>query len=194
MASSDAPERFVRWREGQGATDEVSLPCVHLVADALLMCFRVREGDRRRWVTSSDLTAWDVDLRGVLSIIRDRSAPHATRSGALMPAEGMERSFWQGADGSGWEPAVFLHPGAMARRLETSELLVSAPSTGVVLAWGGGDAEMDLVMAVGTREMWQRQAGPVSPLVYRWARGTWAIHGEAVAEATESEPKKNATP
>ena len=178
MAAPDTPERFSSWASDHGLEGR-SLPCARLVPDALLMCFRLREGKTRRWVRDDDLERWGVDLRGLLTAVTERSKGQVAGSGVLTSVQGMDARYWLGASGSGWQSAVFLAPGEVARALETQSLVVAAPSRGVVLAWGGGDPELDLVMTVGAREMFERQEGPVSEQAFRWDRGTWSVYGRA---------------
>jgi hypothetical protein len=152
------------------------------------MCFRLREGQTRRWVRDDDLERWGVDLRELLATVTKRSEGQLAGSGVLTAVKGMDARYWLGASGTGWQSAVFLAPGSVARALGTQSLVVAAPSRGVLLAWEGGDPELDLVMTVGAREMFERQEGPVSEQAFRWDRGTWSVYGRAVMPETSDAP------
>ena len=47
--------------------------------------------------------------------------------------------------------------------------------------WIPGDEELDKVMAVGVRRMFDEAKYPVSDKVYRWHNGEWVVWGEVVS-------------
>ncbi len=182
LAPPDAQQQYVGWAS---TTDRPgrTLPCRDLVAGSLLVCFRLRQDKRRRWVDSSDLAAWDVTPDQLAVEISRRAADHVGKGGRWVQVDGMEARYWLDASGTGWEAGVFLQPERAREALGLSSLYAGAPNVGVTIAWGGGEVELDRVMAIGTREMFSQQAQPVSPGAYRWNGRRWLLWAEAVPAA-----------
>lgn len=181
LAPANAPEQFAAWAAKKGQP-ELSLPCREMVAEHLLVCFRVREGEKRRWVHSADLAQWEVSADALAIEVSRRAGEHLEQTGSWTSIEGTAARYWLAAAGTGWEAGVFLRPELTRRALNLSSLFAAAPNVGVVLAWRGGVAEVDTIMAVGAREMHDKQPQRVSSAVYRWDGRRWWLWAEATQE------------
>ena len=176
LAPLDAPEQFMQWVGNQAAPGP-DLACqVHWPGVALL-CFRVTEGERRRWVTTQDLKHWGVSLQELIATVSASLPPQCP--GSMSSVEGMKEMYWRAEPGEHWACAL-LAPQRLAERLGTKTVLVAVPAQGVLLAWSPGSDEMNTVMAVGVREMFDALDGPVSPWIMRFTGTTWVALGEAV--------------
>jgi hypothetical protein len=175
----DTAERYAAWAKEHGRA-EGQLACWRPVPEQVLVCFRLRERGEERWVDTLDLQAWQVDLDGLVAQIKARAATKVEGAGSLKAIGGSQARYWLAAEGTGWESAVWLVPEWYERRLGTSTLLVASPNVGVALAWAGGDADTDEIMAVGVHEMFTNQARPVSEWVFRWLGSRWTVVGRAV--------------
>jgi hypothetical protein len=185
----EMPARFEVSAASMGLAG-ATLPCVKVAPEAVVLCFRVREGETQRWVDSRDLAAWGTDLPGLVEAVRARAPAQLAGSGAMRAVAGMDAEYWLGAEGTGWESAVWLVPGWFEARLATARLLVAAPSLDVMVAWAGGHPELDRIMAVGVHEMHGKQAHPVSPWVFRWEEGAWQVYGRAVPTPPKGSPTR----
>jgi len=179
-ADTGAPGRFAEWRTGKGLA-AAELACDPALPGAVLLCFRIWEGDARRWVTRDDLARWGAtttDLRAALL----SEASRRIASAELVPIAGTTSTYLRLTDGDGWAASAVLAPGALAARLGATpgSIRVALPAEGVLLAWLAGDADRDRIMAVGAREIYDAQPGSVSPAVFTWDGRVWTSFGEAV--------------
>lgn len=168
IAPTDAPTQWAAARAAAGKPAD-PLVCGPLWADAALLCFQVNG----RWVTEADLTAWQVSA----SDLRATVVAAAPARVVLAPKQVEGRTYWT-ADGP-WAGAALLAPGDVAKKLGVDAFYGAAPSQGVTLIWIPGDADLDRMMAVGARKMYDALDGSVSPLVFRWSATGWAVFAEA---------------
>ena len=166
------------WARGGGAED-AALAC-RPFAESLILCFTVREGTGRRLVTLRDLAAWEADLSAV-----ERAATAGAAAG-LGPArpepvaiEGDSRSYLLSAVGDGLDQAGLLHPDALAARFGGKPFAVGIPAQGVLLAVALGDPELEQMVAVGVRRLWESAEQPITATLYTWDGAAWLAWGEA---------------
>jgi hypothetical protein len=91
----------------------------------------------------------------------------------------MDAWYWKADAGDGWSAAGVLRPDLLAARVGTLPLFVATPVDGVLLAWAPGTPELDMVIAVGAKEMYESEEGPVTPIVHRWDGKRWSSFAEA---------------
>ena len=92
----------------------------------------------------------------------------------------MTASYLKLVDGDGWAAAGALRPDLLAEKVGGLPLRMAMPAEGVLLAWKGGEAEVDRVMAVGVKEMYDQLPGAVSPRIVTWDGAKLAPYGQAV--------------
>jgi hypothetical protein len=56
--------------------------------------------------------------------------------------------------------------------------VLAIPARDAVLAWSLGDAELDKIMAVGVRKLFEASAFPVSRKILAWDGHRWVVRGE----------------
>jgi hypothetical protein len=182
VVSTDTPERVAAWRALEGRSPD-ALACIDGPTRAHLVCLRVWEGPRRRWVLASDVASWG---RSGADLLRGASAgaPAAVARAELVPIDGTPDRYLRLLDPDGWAAAGLLRPDLLVARLGGGPVRVAIPAEGVLLAWPARQpaaaSELDRVMAVGVREWFDRGTAPVSPLVLTWDGATWSTFGEAV--------------
>jgi hypothetical protein len=182
LAPGDAPQQYADWLQETGAPP-VRLACDALWAEALV-CFKVVDGSRRRWVTEADAKNWGVDVPGLRRVVTDRARQKLAQAPKVMTVEGMPKSkYWLSAEGDGWAAAGVLAPDTLASRIGGAPLLVATPVDGVLLVWKPGDADLDRVLAVGAKEMHDASDSPVTPVVHGWDGTRWFSVVEAVPTA-----------
>ena len=179
VAPVDAPAQFRAWSVAHGGPAE--LACDALWPDQALLCFRIREGSTRRWVTTADVSGWGVDLAAVRAAMVDRAASHLAPEGR--PVEGLNATFWQAVDGDGWAAAGVLRPGDLSRALGDGPLAVAMPTDQILIAWHPGREEVDRAVAVGIHELWDGKDGAVSAVAFTWDGASWAPWGVATPRA-----------
>jgi hypothetical protein len=186
VAPTDAQTQYAEWAD-KGGLSASELACLPLWPDQALICFQVTEGNTRRWVHSGDLEQWKVDAEGLLAVVRERSRTALEHSPQRTPVPDMDAWYWVSAEGDGWAASGLLHPEVLAARMGGAPILVSAPVVGALIAWHPGDAELDKVMAVGIRKMFEREPSPVTPVVHQWTGDRWVPFGEAVPSSEPDE-------
>lgn len=157
-----------------GVTEPV---CAPLWPGAVLLCFRIWEDGARRWVTRADAERWNVGSGQLTTSVRANAAAHVARA-ELMPVEGTDAFYLRLVDGD-WAAAGVLAPDAVAARLGGGPVRMAVPAEGVFVAWKAGDADLDKIMAVGVRELFDQTPGPVSPRVFLWDGVRWTPFGQA---------------
>jgi hypothetical protein len=185
VAAPDAPQRYAAWRMTEGLEPE-RLACDVVWPEALL-CLRVWEDGGRRWASTRDLERWGIGLPAARASLAEAARTHV-ESAPLVPIEGMAAKYLRLADGDGWAAAGLLRPDLLAERLGGLPLRVAIPSQGVMVAWRAQGPEVDKVMAVGVRELFEQQPQPVTPKVYQWDGARWAPFGEAVPDGGGAKP------
>jgi len=174
VETPDVPGAYKEAAAARGMTGaSVELVCRDLLEDELLLCFRVVDGGKRRYVHAGDLTAWGTDIAGL----------EAAAAGALdespLEAQSIDGGgqWWLGAVPAGREATLLLQPEWLAA--VGPRPVVGVPAAGVVMAWSAGDEELDTIVAVGVRKAFETQPRPVTPLCLEWTGTGWKAWGEA---------------
>lgn len=160
----DTPDR---WAAQATADRPVSpLVCDVLVPEHALLCFRVRDGERLRWVTAEDAAAWSVTTSDLRAAVKA-----AGRAKALAPeildVGGMGASYRRWVDGEGWAVASLLWAPEVAATLGP-DARFAIPAGTVAIAWSAGDGDVDKALAIGVVELAIEQPGEVSRTVFRF--------------------------
>ena len=189
LAPLDAPNQYMAWLARQGS-DPDALACETFWPGTALLCYRVVDGDKLRWVTRADLKRWEID--GEMLRAQVEAASKEALAGldvSTTPVPDMRgASYWSVVEKGGWAAAPLLAPAEFAASRGITNFLAVAPTADITLAWAEGQAELDKVMAVGAREMFEAEAGGVSPVVYRWSGGHWLPYAEAKERPTPPGP------
>ena len=173
----DVMQQYAEWSEANGAARQIH--CDAVWTDHVRLCFRKWEGQTRRWLELDDLEREGLTTAALRERIVRRGEP-VLGSLEQVGVDGMAHQYWQIRDGDGWGVWGALKPAALARAMGSKGgIHVAIPSQGVLLAWPVGSPELDHVMAVGVREMYDQQADPVSAVVHTWDGSAWTILGEA---------------
>ena len=173
LATPEGPDAIQLYKEQATARSEIGmrslLACDELHA-TLLVCYRVEEDGKRRYVTHADLVAWDVpptELAGLAAKALSESP---------LQAHDLEGATWYDAPGPKG-PTVLLHPdwlGAVGDRV-----LVAVPARDALLVWRSDGGELDTIMTVGARKMFDELDHPVSATVLAWDGTAWSEWGKA---------------
>ncbi len=179
LAPSDAPTQYASWLAETGRP-RAELACDPLWKDAALLCFKVQIGNKRRWVTRADLAKWKWDLPELRRRVTEAARQHDTSLPNPAAVPGLDgATYWIASGGDGWATAALLDPVALAERLGGGPFLVAVPLETVLIAWKPGNADLDRVIAVGVREMYDGQEGPVSAVIHLWDGERFTAFGEA---------------
>lgn len=149
VAEAGAPEQYAAWRAANGLPPAAPV-CRETWPGVLVVCVRVEEGGRRRWVTTEDLTGWGASATEVWAALEARAAARVAAADRVRPVTGLPgASYWAEAEADGWAAAALLAPDVVARRLGGASVRVAAPTADVVLAWVDAGAEVDQIVSVG---------------------------------------------
>lgn len=173
LAQADAPQQ---WVDG-GQVD--ALACDPVWPGEVVVCFRVQEGKKRRFVTAADLGRWGVDVAGLRAVVAERAVAVLAAQPVRKTVEGTELVYYAAAEGDGWSAATLLAPQVVSARLG-GPFLVVAPTDGALFVWLPGNKDLDTILAVGAKEMFTAAAWPVSPVVHQWDGRRYASFVEAV--------------
>ena len=174
VAPWDAVEQYAAYAAATGKSG--ALACEPLWPMEARVCFKLRDGNRLRWVTTDDLTAWGTTASALVEHVR---ANHPEIAAEVVAIEGMDASYVRLRDGEGWAALAALDPRVVAAQLGGPPILVAMPSEGVAVAWKPGDPAVDTVMAIGVRELYDAQPGAVSPAIHAWGAEGFALFGRA---------------
>lgn len=174
-----AAERYRVWQERLG------LPASRILCDqggppGILVCYQTRDESGLRWVHDGDLATWNSshdELRNEMI----RRAPAHLGTLEWVSVRGTPDRYARIVAGDGWPAALLLAPQAMVPRLGAPPLRVAVPARGVALAFRPAGPDLDRIMAVGVREMFDTLARGVSPMVFEWDGRAWTPWGQAVA-------------
>ncbi len=178
LVSTDTPEGYASWRAARSLAPD-PLACETVWAGTNLLCFRLWEGQKRRFVLASDLAAWQVPITDLHTSVGRHAAEHVARA-ELVPIEGTEASWLRLLDGDGWAAAGLFRPDLVADRLGGLPVRVAVPVEGALVAWRAQGEEIDRIMAVGVREIFEKGPAEVSPRIWSWDGKMWLPYGEAV--------------
>lgn len=160
----------------------VPMACEDFWESEARLCFRVVHGNRREWVTTQHLKRWGVSFEELKSIVIKRSKASASRQLKPVQIGGMEQTYFVASNENGWASAVLLHSSVLGT-VSQQNVFAAVPAHGMVLVWEGGNPEVDKILAVGVRELYESKSGGVTPIVYRWSGAEWVAFGEAKKNA-----------
>jgi hypothetical protein len=178
----DVVDQYAEWSEKAG--QHGTIHCDEIWADQVRLCFRIWEGKSRRWMLESETAAAGIPLKDLRGHVLGQG-PRILTGLERVPVEGMPHAYWQLRDGDGWAVLGALQPGEVARLMGASETIhMALPAQGVLVAWAAGTPELDHVMAVGVREMYEQIGDAVSPMIHTWDGENWSVFGEAKSVPT----------
>jgi hypothetical protein len=154
------------------------LPACKKWSNYFFMCFMLEEEESRRMVHLGDLGAWETTLEELELGAREAGKIVLSEGRAReVRVEGIAPSYRIFNQGDGWDASIIFFPDQLQALLGGDPVL-AVPSRGLVIAWIPGDPELDQVVAVGVRRIYEQAEQPISPVVVHWT-GSWTRWGEA---------------
>lgn len=174
---------YIQSAMDEGRTGLDTQPACRPFVAPLAMCFFLEDAGQFRVITRGDVLRWGVDLEQV-----ERLAAGALTENPLVrrTIEG-GGAYYEVVAPQGRESVVLLHPEWLA--VAGPEPRVALPNVGVVLVWAAGDPEVDQILAVGARKMFEQEEGALTPLVIRWDGSAYKAWGEAMPKVGAPAPK-----
>ena len=176
LAPADAPSQFAAWQKSKGGAD--SLACEPIWGNDALLCFRIWEGKKRRWVTESDLTTWGATTSQVRGHITLKAREHLNTLVAKKPKD-LPGEYYELVHGDGWSASALLLPDLVSERLGIRHFLAAAPTESILFTWAPGNAELDAAIGIAVKDTFEKGQGAVTPVVYYWTGEVWSAFGEA---------------
>lgn len=169
----DRISAYVQAAMAEGRTGADAQPACRELVAPISLCFRVEEAGQLRVVTRGDLQRWGLDLPAL-----ERQAAGALTTNPMVrrTIEG-GGAYYEIVAPDGREAVILLHPEWLAEA--GPDARVALPAVGTVLVWSAGDAEIDQILAVGARKMFEQYEAPLTPLVLRWDGSAYKAWGEA---------------
>lgn len=174
------PVAFSQAALSEGRDEAAATPICRPFAEDLVLCLTVPEGDGARLVTRTDLGAWGIEPpdaeRLALAAVARGLGPDRPQEVAV---QGDPRTYLLSAEGDGLDQAALFHPDLLAARFRGRPFAVALPARGVLLAVRTGDPELERIVAVGARRLWETAEEPITPVLYAWREGAWQPWAEA---------------
>lgn len=181
-ATRDDVARFERWQVERVRASSAAL-CQPLAIPEVQLCFRVWEGRRRRWVTEADGARWGVSARDLEERVLGDCVESVSRA-EVRTVQGGAARYLALTDGDGRAVSGFLCPGALTERVSVLGhgvgIRAALPTQDVLLAWPAGDPELDRIMAVAAREIFELQSDPLTPQIMLHDGDRWRAFGRAL--------------
>lgn len=175
VETRDIHQLFTEYAKEKGWSGEQAKLSCKVLAGPLTLCLKAEEQGQRRYVTQAELRAWGLDAEGARALAGERIGASPWEP---VEIDGGGRYF-QVKTAPGHEATVFLHPEWLLAL--GPEPRIAAPAKGVVVAWTGGDAELDQIMAVGVAKMNEQLPDRLSPMALTWNGQAWVAWGQAKA-------------
>ena len=180
---AEAPEAFAAQAARSGAHPTARVAACTPFGEDLARCLTVQDGGQRRIAHAGDLAARGLsrgEAEQRLAAARLAEALDALRPSAHPEVAG---PFFARAEGDGLDGLLTVDPAALIARVG-APLRVAFPTRNTVLAWAGGDAARDHILAAAARAAWEQDALFASPRVYTWTGEEWAVWGEVKPSGT----------
>ncbi len=187
-APADAASRWRVAAEDAGKKGGDAQILCELLAEQLSVCLVKGASGELDYVTQTDAASWGLDAPALQARAKEAAvAGFGQGRPAEASIEGMSGRYWVSAEADGLDAAGLLYPERLAA-IAGGEPVVAVPVQGALLFWLPGDPELDKVMAVAVRRMYDAGPQRVSPLVYHWKEGRWAVWGSAVKAGSLEKP------
>lgn len=179
----DRPGIAVAWSQAalaRGREGDAAAPACRPFAEDLVLCLTVPEGAGAQLASRADLAGWGLDQAAgealAAAVVAGGIGPDRPQQIAI-PDDG--RSYLLSAEGDGLDQAGLFEPERLAARFDGQPFAVAIPARGVLLAVALGDPELEQMVAVGARRVWEAADEPITPVLYAWRDGGWRAWGEA---------------
>lgn len=180
----------ISWSErarAGGAEGEAAVLACRTFAEELALCFTVPDGASRRMVTLHDLGSWQVDLAALEAVALEAAVAGVTPTRPQpVQVEGDTREYLLSAEGDGLDQAGLFDPVALQARFGGGDFAVGIPARGVLIAFPRGDRELETIVAVGIRRLWETVDEPITPKIYTWSGEAWVVWGQATPGGGEA--------
>ncbi len=196
LESPAVEQAFTERALAQGTRGAGTTLACRSFAEALSLCFTMRDGERRRLVTRADLAGWQVDLSELEQVAVERAqASLGPERPQWVQVEGDSRRYLLSAEGDGMDQAAAFQPRQLVERFDGAQVALGLPARGVLIAFPLGDSELEHIVAVGIRRLWETLEDPITPLVYAWNGSGWVTWGQAKpGTTTAADPLERPSP
>jgi hypothetical protein len=178
LAPADVQAQYDAYRVSAGAAPD-PLACDPLWED-VVVCFEVAADGHSHWVTAADLRTWGVDVKAVRAEVTTRAKKALDKGPERFAVEGMPNAkVWTFTEGD-WTAASVLLPELVGEKIGAKTYAVATPVIGVVFVWIPGDPDVDKVIGVGAKEMFDTLDNGVTATLHLWDGKRWSAWAEAV--------------
>ena len=150
-------------------------------SEGLELCFRYADGGKLPYVQQMHLEKWGARTSDLEDLVRLQTVGQVAGGRyAPLSVDGVKDSeYWHSNRKDGLDALALLHP-KEAEAFVGGPVLVAVPEAGMCILWRRGNGDLNMVLSVGVKEMYEKSPHPVSPLVYTWEDEQWVVWGEAM--------------
>jgi hypothetical protein len=150
------------------------------ISEGLELCYRHSEEGKLPYVQQKHLEEWGARTSDLQDLVRLKTVGMVTSDRySKLTVEGVDDSvYWHSSRKDGLDAVALLHP-KEAEAFVGGPVLLAVPEAGMCILWRRGNGDLNMVLSVGVKEMYDKSSHPVSPLVYTWDEEQWVVWGEA---------------
>jgi hypothetical protein len=173
-------ELFERYREQgvvQGLSGEELRVACREVDEDLVLCLRNEDSELRWWLSYGELAQLGLSFEAAVAAVEARAEQIQLEPRTVHEGTGR---YWIATHSGGAPESVLFRPDLLS--VVGGAPAVAVPERGVVIVWNRGDAELDRIMAVGVREVYEAASRPVSSKVLALVDSQWRVWLQAVED------------
>jgi len=168
-------ESFRSQAVAQGLSESyLQVACRDLDED-LVLCLRNEDSDSRWWLSVGEMTDMGLSFDSAAGSIAARAQEVLLNKRVVHEGTG---EFWIASQGGVGAEALLFSPHLLS--VVGDRPAIAVPERGVVIAWNRGDSDLDRIMAVGVRRMFEASANPVTSKILALVDSEWRVWLQAV--------------
>ncbi len=145
------------------------------VDEDLVLCLRNEDTELKWWVSYGELEQLGLSFEQAVTSIEVLAAEVQLEPRTVQEGSGR---YWVANHSGGAAEALLFSPELFA--VVGQSPAVAVPERGVLIAWNRGNRELDRIMAVGVRHLYEASDHPVSSKVMALVDSQWRVWLQAV--------------
>jgi hypothetical protein len=154
----------------QGLTGEHLRIACRDVEEDLVLCLRNEDMESRWWLSNAELAELGLSFEDAVLSMSPRAEAVELESRTVHEGSGR---YWLATHSDGGAESILFRPELLS--IVGARPAVAVPERGVLVVWNRGDAELDRIMAVGVRQMYENSDQPVSSKVLALVDSWWRV-------------------
>ena len=151
------------------------------------VCVQLRTERGWGWATVRDLERWSIGKKELIHALRDREAHVLKGEPHRASVVDSDQSYSILLDDSGLAVIPVLFPKKLVEMVGGKNVRVAIPRSNTLLAWRSGSTDLDQIMAVAVREMYETSTRAITPMIHVWTGEKMEAFGQAKAKRKTDE-------